>query len=344
MKTKSNIIDVAKHAGVSMKTVSRVINNESSVKQKTRDIVMASVKALNYTPNASARSLRATRSYSIGYIYDNLNAYYVIDMQNGILNSCRDNHFELLIHPLDHRSENLKQLLTDVVTNSRLAGVILTPPFSEMSEVSRLMKKLKIPFVNIVSGNKPSKSRNYVYVDDRKSAYNITQHLIDLGHERIAFLSGEMSHHSSIERLNGYHDALKDNGIKPRKRLVIDGQYSFESGVEGTEKLLGFKNKPTAIFASNDEIAAGAVFQCRLQGVAIPQQISIVGFENSPYARQTRPKLTTADQPNESIAEQATNLLISQIQGWSDQQVTNKQITTHFSPQLLVRESTSRAS
>lgn len=302
---------------------------------------MASVKALNYTPNASARSLRATRSYSIGYIYDNPNAYYIINMQNGILNSCRENHFELLIHPLDHRSDDLKERITELVHNSRLAGVILTPPFSEMPEISKLLTKLKVPYVNIVSGNQQTQHKNYIVIDDHKSAYNITQHLIDLGHEKIAFISGGMSHQSTLERFKGYQDALIDNGIRPLKRLFIEGSYSYESGVESTEKLMNLKNKPTAIFAANDEIAAGAIFQCRLIGMSIPDEVSVVGFENSPFSRQTRPKLTTADQPNEFIAEQASNLLIAQIQNWSEEQINKKQITTHFCPDLLVRDSTS---
>jgi DNA-binding LacI/PurR family transcriptional regulator len=171
------------------------MNNEASVKKSTQLKVMESVKALNYVPNISARSQAGARSYSIGYIYDNLNAYYTIDMQAGILSECK-------------------------------------------------------------------------------------------------------KHHSTIERLEGYRAALIDNGIKPKKRFEMEGEYSFDSGVEGTENLLRIKNIPTAIFANNDEIAAGSVFAARLNGIDIPNELSIVGFEDSPYSRQTRPKLTTAHQPN----------------------------------------------
>jgi LacI family transcriptional regulator len=342
LKTNANIKDVAKHAGVSMKTVSRVMNNEASVKKSTQLKVMESVKALNYIPNNSARSLAGARSYSIGYIYDNPNAYYIIDMQAGILSECKKHHFELLIHPCDHRSESLNEELVNLIRHSRLSGVVLTPPFSEMPEVATLLEKMNLPFVRITSGNNEKAEDSSIFIDDHKAAYRITEHLIELGHHDIAILCGGKEHHSTIERLEGYRSALTDNGIKPKKRFEIEGEYSFDSGVVGTEKLLRLKNMPTAIFANNDEIAAGAVFAARLNGIAIPNDLSLVGFEDSPYSRQTRPKLTTAHQPNQFIAQQAVSLLVAKIQGWSEEQVKDKNIITHFSPELVIRESTTK--
>jgi len=340
----ATIKDVATHAGVSMKTVSRVINNEPSVRKVTQDKVMASVKVLNYRPNTSARSLAGTRSYSIGFIYDNPNAYYVIDMQKGILSECKNNHFELLIHPCDHQSDHLEEELINLINHSRLAGVVLTPPFSEMPKVAKLLDNMNLPFVRIISGTETKKESSCIYIDDHQAAYNITQHLIELGHRKIGFLCGGKEHHSTIERLEGYRSALSDNGIKPQKQYAIDGEYSFDSGVKGAKKLLSLKNKPTAIFASNDEMAAGALFSARLLGVTIPEQLSIVGFEDSPFSRQTWPKLTTAHQPNEFIAQQAVSLLMARIQRWSTEQIEDKQIITCFSPELVVRDSTAKAS
>lgn len=337
---KATINDVAKHAGVSIKTVSRVINNEPAVRKTTFDRVQASVKALNYRPNNSARSLAGSRSYTIGFVYDNPNAYYVIDMQHGILAGCQKNHFELLIHPCSHKSDDLELEFTNLINHSRLAGVVLTPPFSEMPSVSKMLDRLELKYVKIISGSKAKKNnKSSILVDDHHAAYTLTKHLIDLGHSDIGFLCGGMEHQSTEERLEGYRSALIDSGINPRKRFVIDGEYSFDSGVQGAIKLLARNRRPTAIFASNDEMAAGALFAARLEGIKIPKELSIVGFEDSPYSRQTRPQLTTAHQPNEVIALQAVNLLIAKIQGRSKEYIQENQLLKSFSPQLVVRGS-----
>ncbi len=340
---KATIKDVAKHAGVSMKTVSRVINNEQSVRKATEEKVRRSVKILNYHPNTSARSLAGARSYSIGFIYDNPNAYHVTDMQKGILSECKNNHFELLIHPCEHQAIDLEEELTNLFNYSRMAGVVLTPPFTEMPEIISLLEKIQLPFVKIVSGSKQKNESSCIYIDDRQAAYSITQYLIQQGHKKIAFLGGGKDDQSSIERLEGYREALLDHSIKPQKQLVTEGEYTFDSGVKGAKKLLNRKNRPTAIFVSNDEMAAGVLFYAQRLGISIPDELSITGFEDSPFSRQTRPKLTTAHQPNELIAQSAATLLIAHIQGWSKQQIEEKEIITRFSPELVVRDSTSVA-
>ena len=337
----ATINDVAKHAGVSMKTVSRVINNEPAVRKSTYDKVQASVKALNYRPNNSARNLAGTRSYSIGFIYDNPNAYYVIDMQNGILEECKNNHFELLIHPCNHQAADIKQELTNLITHSRVAGLVLTPPFSEMPGVTEMLSQMQLPFVRIISGKTESKNNDScILINDFQAALSVTKHLLDFGHRDIGFLCGGKEHESSSERLQGYQAALSAVGIKPKKGLVVEGEYSFESGVIGAKKLLKKKSKPSAIFASNDEMAAGALFAARLMGIKIPEELSIVGFEDSPFSRQTWPKLTTAHQPNRVIARQAVSLLIAKIQGRSKEYIAEKQLLKSFSPQLIIRDST----
>lgn len=309
---KSNINDVAKHAGVSIKTVSRVINNEPSVRQSTRDKVLASAQALNYQPNSAARNLAATKSYTIAYIYDNPNAYYVIDMQNGILSECRKQGYELLIHPCNAKYEGIVDALVQMIRSAQLSGVVLTPPFSEMPTLIDALDENDIKYVRILSGSQLANDDNTrILVDDNKASTELTQHLIDLGHKDIAFIGGGKEHQSTFERLEGYKQALSDNNITIQESLILDGEYSFESGVEGAKQLLALDKPPTAIFSCNDEIAAGALFASRLLNVEIPQQLSIVGFENSPFSRQTWPKLTTANQPNVDIAQTATKLLIS---------------------------------
>lgn len=333
---KSNINDVAKHAGVSIKTVSRVMNNEPSVRQSTRDKVLESVKALNYQPNSAARNLAATKSYTIAYIYDNPNAYYVIDMQNGILSECRKQGYELLIHPCNAKDSGIVSQLTAMIKLAQLAGVVLTPPFSEMPELIDELKAQDVKFVRVLSGNKsPDPTLPCVMVDDHQAAFNITEHLIKLGHKDIAFIAGGKEHKSTFERLAGFKDALKTNSIELNPEFIIDGEYSFDSGVCAAQELLALEKTPSAIFSCNDEIAAGALFASRLMNIEIPQQLSIVGFENSPFSRQTWPKLTTADQPNIAIAQRATEMLIETFRkGKASNMADNT-----FVPKLVKRDS-----
>ncbi|MDG1751035.1 MAG: LacI family DNA-binding transcriptional regulator [Thalassotalea sp.] len=336
---KATINDVAKQAGVSIKTVSRVMNNEPSVRQPTREKVMEAVKSLNYKPNLAARNLAGTKAYSIAFIYDNPNAYYVIDMQNGILSACKKQGFELLIHPCNSKSDGILDEITNMVKHSRIAGLVLTPPFSEMPEFVKHILDLEVDVVRIMSGdNAPDNLSPCIMVNDHQASMSITQHLIDLGHKNIGFIAGQSEHMSTVERLRGYKQALKENNIDIDKRLIIDGEYSFESGVQGAKQLMEGELRPTAIFSCNDEIAAGALFASRLMGISIPEQLSITGFENSPFSRQTWPRLTTANQPNPKIAEGAANLLIAKARKQAPDN-----ITTQYTPQLVVRDSTSQA-
>jgi LacI family transcriptional regulator len=334
---KATINDVAKKAGVSIKTVSRVINNETSVRQLTREKVQKAVEELNYQPNLSARNLAGTKSYSVAYIYDNPNAYYIIDMQNGILSACKEQGFELMIHPCDAKNDKITEEVVSMVKHARIAGLILTPPLSEMPNFVKSLLELDVKVVRIMSGDEaPDDLSPCVMVNDRDAAQTITQHLIDLGHKDIAFLAGDAEHMSTIERYKGYRKALKASNIEFDKSLVIEGEYSFDSGVSGAKKLMSTdkKTRPSAIFSCNDEIAAGALFAARLMNISIPEQLSIVGFENSPFSRQTWPKLTTADQPNDIIAEDAANLLISQVR-----KQKNQSTMSQYVPKLVVRDS-----
>ncbi|AQP98741.1 LacI family transcriptional regulator [Pseudoalteromonas aliena] len=335
---KTTINDVAKHAGVSIKTVSRVINNETSVRDHTREKVMVSVNELNYHPNLAARSLAGTKSYSIAYIYDNPNAYYIIDMQNGILNACKKHGFELLIHPCNAKEERIIDEITSMVKHTRIAGVMLTPPFSEMPLFVEQLAQLDVKIVRVLSGNTaPDNLTPCIMIDDKLASKTITEHLITNGHKRIGFLAGGAEHNSTKERLEGYKDALQQHNITIDKSLIVAGEYSFESGVEGAKTLIALTDKPTAIVSCNDEIAAGALFAARLLNIDIPEQLSITGFENSPFSRQTWPKLTTANQPNDKIAEDAANLLIAQIRNGDDRDIVKKYI-----PELIVRDSTTQ--
>jgi LacI family transcriptional regulator, galactose operon repressor len=345
---KSTINDVAAQAGVSIKTVSRVINNEPSVRPATREKVLEAVAALSYQPNLAARNLAGTRSYTIALIYDNPNAYYVIDMQNGILETCKARGYELLIHPSDAKSGSINDELRTLMEHSKVAGVVLTPPFSETPSVIDEVKKLGLDYVRIVSSQAAEADEdNCIQVDDSAAAFDITRHLIEHGHRRIGFLCGGEEHVSTHGRLDGYKQALQQAGISEDPTLIVRGEYSFDSGVSGAKILLESDNPPSAIFASNDEMAAGALFAARLMHIEIPAQLSIVGFEDSPFSRQTWPKLTTAHQPNNEIAKCAAALVLNKARskGATESAAANRDagITKKFVPELLVRDSTGDA-
>ena len=337
---KATIKDVAKLAGVSFKTVSRVINREPSVGEALKARVWAAADELNYQPNLSARQMRGGASF-IAFIYDNPNSHYVIDMQHGILDECKKQGYELLIHPTDSTSPGVIDELTRLAATSHIAGLVLTPPFSESSELIESLLAKKISFVRILSGScVPDTLGPCIFVDDFQAAYDVTTYLIGLGHRDIGFLGGSEAHRSSVERLNGYRAALTDNGLAPDASLILAGDYNFESGTDRTNTLFQRHPRPTAIFACNDEIAAGALFAARIDNVAVPQELSIAGFEDSPFSRQTWPKLTTAHQPNTSIAECAASMLITQVKSSRQGVETEELLESGFRPQLVARDST----
>jgi len=341
---KPTIKDVAKRSRVSLKTVSRVINNEPSVLERTRNKVLRAVSELNYQPDLSARSLRSAKSYAIGLVYDNPNPYYVISVQNGVLSVCRETGYGLQIHPCDSSSPNLADELTNLVRHARLAGLVLAPPMSERMELIKHLAANNIPIVRIISAAEdPRDGFPCVFVDDRDAAYDITEHLIQLGHERIGFLWGGPEHRSSPERFKGYESALKDYGIALDKKLIVPGDFSFDDGFRGARRLFALKERPTAIFGSNDEIAAGVLAAAKASGLDVPYDLSIAGFEDSPFSKQSWPALTTAKQATQEIARHAAQLLLATIDAADgnekhDTPAQNK----GFSPQLVIRDSTTR--
>ena len=336
----ATIKDVAERAGVSLKTVSRVINNEPSVHARTREKVQREIDALGYQPDPSARSLRSTRAYALGLVYDNPNAHYIINLQRGVLSVCRSSGFGLQIHPCDSSSPKLADELRDLVRRSRLAGLVLAPPMSEQPALIRALGEAKIPFIRIISARKdPQDGWPCVYVDDRDAAYAITEHLIQLGHQRIGFLWGGREHRSSLERYQGYEDALKDYGIGLDRKLIVPGDYTFDDGFRGARKLLALKDRPSAIFGSNDEIAAGVLAAAHSDGINVPYELSIAGFEDSPFSKQSWPALTTARQATEEIARHAAQRLIGDLQREANGEPVSS-TNEGFSPELVVRGST----
>ncbi|MFO1389978.1 LacI family DNA-binding transcriptional regulator [Cellvibrio sp.] len=331
---KATIDDVAALAGVSMKTVSRVMNKEPNVRPATREKVEAAVAQLDYRPNLSARSLAGNRSYLLGLLYGIPSAHYVLDIQEGALDVCRPEGYELLVHPCNHQDPNITQEIVDLMRDKRIDGVMLTPPISDNLALMAALKKMSVPFVRVAPTENKSLSP-YVETNDQEASYDMTCKLIALGHKRIGFICGHPDHRAVTLRYDGYKAALIENNIPISAELVEKGLNSFESGEACARKLLQKKSRPTAIFAANDDMAAGVMMVAHQMGIKIPQELSVAGFDDTPVAHQIWPALTTVRQPIQPMAKKATELLIKQLRG-KDVQLPASMLTST----IIVREST----
>ena len=335
---KATIDDVAALAGVSIKTVSRVVNKEPNVRPETRDKVLAAIAELDYLPNLSARSLAGNRSYVLGLVYAFPAAnYYVIDIQEGVLSVCRPQGYDLLIHPCNHRDENIAKEIKDLIHQKRIDGLILTPPLTDNLDLLNVLKSINIPFVRVA----PTRNKDmspYVETNDQEASYDMTCQLIAMGHTRIGFICGHPDHLAVSRRYEGYKAALIENNIPLSEDLVEHGLNSFDSGEASARKLLERRPRPTAIFAANDDMAAGAMLVAHQAGIKIPGELSVAGYDDTPVAHQLWPALTTVRQPIQQMAKKVTELLLKQLRG-KDVQLP----ASMLSSSLIVRDSTGPA-
>ena len=312
--SKPTIFDVANVAGVSIKTVSRVVNHEPNVRESTRERVENAIAVLKYRPDQSARNLASQRSHLIGLVYDDPAAYdmpsggYILDMQQGALKACRSAFSQLLIHPCDFRKKKVGIQLKELIEETRPAGIIVAAPLSNMPKIVRAIEATGTPCVRLSPGNDSGKKLS-VSTNDREVSAEMTRYLAGLGHKRIAFITGDPDHKAVANRFLGYQDGLKESGLEFSELLVAAGDNSFGSGEACAEKLLKGKNPPTAIFAANDDMAAGVLRVANRLKIDIPGQLSLAGFDDIALARQVEPALTTIRQPLVQMAERAALML-----------------------------------
>lgn len=309
---KATIDDVAALAGVSIKTVSRVVNREANVRPATREKVQQAIDKLGYHPSQSARSLASNRSFLIALLYDNPSASYVIDVQNGILAECRPAGYDLLIYPCDNGDDDLEQQVANLIRQSRVDGVVLTPPLSDHENLVRRLMEMQIPVV-VIAPAEDGIPCSSVMTNDEEAAFAMTTRLVEKGHKRIGYILGHPEHRAMANRFQGYKKALMYQGIPVDTKLVVQGMNSFESGYYAAEKLLLLPNPPSAIFASNDDMAAGAIKLAHKLGRKIPADVAVAGFDDIPAAEQIWPGLTTVRQPIVTMAQQAAQLLLLQL-------------------------------
>ncbi|WP_397573833.1 LacI family DNA-binding transcriptional regulator [Silanimonas sp.] len=332
---RATINDIARLAGVSKKTVSRVINGSELVRGPTREKVQRLMDDLGYTPDPQARGLAFRHAFLIGLVFDNPTAQYIVNIQYGVLDALRGSGFELVVHPCDSKNPDYVEDIKRFVQQQKLYGVVLVPRVSEDQALAEMLQSLGVRYSRIASVPLDEAGR-MVLTHDRRAGAEVAEYLESLGHRRFGLITGPKRYRSSLERGGGFLEGLKRRGIALDDEQVYEGGYTFESGVAGADALLALEPRPTAIFACNDEMAAGVYKAAQRRGLSVPADLSVVGYDDSPLARQLWPSLTTIHLPVRDLGREAAQLLLSK--DWPRAVEPAAAFTVH--PHLAVRDST----
>ena len=304
------IDDVAKAAGVSNKTVSRVLNQEKYVATATRAKVEATVTALGFRPSFAARALAGRKSFQIALLTDNPSPYYAQNIQAGVRARCQESGYRMIAQPVDSGAANLLEEILGLIDQAQLDGVILTPPLTENNAVRQALSDRGLPFV-MTAPARLDPTIASAFIDNAQAAQDMTRHLIEAGHRRIGFVAGDPRYAASARRKEGYEAALGEAGLAFDPELVEAGEYTFASGSEAAQKLLGAPDPPTAIFASSDDMAAGVLATAHRLGIKVPSALSVAGFDDTDLAAVVWPPLTTIRQPVRDLGYAAADLLLA---------------------------------
>jgi LacI family transcriptional regulator len=319
---------VAREAGVSFKTVSRVLNGEPNVREPTRQRVLGAVQALGYRANPYARNLRAAQSRLIAVYSSNPSRNYTSEIQIGVLQRCNTEGFNAIFEEATHGLESLVSLRGQ----PNLAGVILVPPLTEDPAIVGHLIGAGIPFVRLAPAETQGEA-GHVSMDDERAAGEMADYLVSLGHRRIGFIAGPEDHPQARLREAGFRAALIRHAIRIEPDLISRGDFHFDSGLRAAAALLSVSERPTAIFASNDDMAAAVLAVAYRRGLRVPEDLSVAGFDDTPLASVVVPSLTTIYQPIREMAAQAAGLLFAKAD-------LGGEIAAVLPHRLVVREST----
>lgn len=302
------IHDVAARAGVSIKSVSRVMNHEPNVREELRARVVEAMEALDYIPNAGARRMASTRSFLIGLFFHTHLHSYITGIQLGAARRCIAKDYLLAVEPIEQNDDHYREMIERTVRRAHLDGVIVVPPISNDLAAVELLERLEVPFVRVSPTAEPERTSR-VYVDDRHGAYEAARHIISLGHREIAFIGGPPMYGVSRLRRQGFLEAMTEAGLAVPEAWVTAGEFTFASGQERGRELLTTGPRPTAIVAANDAMAAGVLAAANRLGVVVPRDLSVIGFDDAPIASTVTPTLSTVRQPLEQIGLAAVDIL-----------------------------------
>lgn len=308
---------VAADAGVSLQTVSRVINDEPNVRPAMKKRVQEAIDRLGYVPSIAAQRMSGSRSYLILALNDRERTIadwrarqgtdWVDQMLLGGMLTCAEHGYRMMVELVDTHSDHVERELGAAVAALQPDGVVLTPPHSENPLITGLLAQLDIPFARI--GSTEPGPGIAMTMDDAGSAKLATDHLLDLGHRRIGFIAGPADYSLSGWRIDGWKNAMKARGADP-VGLCERGDFGFQSGIEAANRLLNLPDRPTAIIASSDQMTLATLETARSMGVSVPEDLSLISFDNTPIVRFTGPALTAIDQPIAETISRAVSLLI----------------------------------
>ena len=327
------IKDIAAKANVSIKTVSRVINGESGVSDATRQHVQDIICEMDFVPNLSAQRLKRGKSELIALVLPRVESPYAITLFGSVLAETRKRHYFVLVLEYNPNEAGGHRSIERIIKNQRVDGLIIAPPGGDNDHLVTFLQNSNIPYV-VITPNHPEAHELSVATTDREGAFEATQYLISLGHERIAYVTCLQSERFSQERLAGYVAAMDEAGLRVHTQLICEGEYSIESGYEAAAELLKMPEPPTAIFAGNDEMAVGVILATSQFGVRVPDELSVMGFDDAAISRQIYPRLTTVNQPIAEMARASIKLLVDRIEGKN-----TKPAHLHIPTCLVVRNS-----
>ena len=309
---------VAADAGVSLQTVSRVINNEPGVRLAMMARVQASIAKLGYVPSLAAQRLRGSRSYLILALNDRertladwrerQGADWVDQMLLGGMLKCAEHGYRIIVELVDTHSDHIERELMGAIAALRPDGVILTPPHSENPLIVRLLDQQGISFARI--GSLQAGPGFALTMDDERAARLATEHRVELGHRRIGFIAGPPDYELSGWRVSGWRGAMNAAGL-PTDDLLAPGDFSYDSGTRAARSLLDGAAPPTAIVASNDRMTLATMEAARARGLDVPRDLSLVSFDDTPIVRFTHPPLTAVVQPIAEVSARAVELIIA---------------------------------
>lgn len=333
-KTRATLNDVARHAGVSAKSVSRVMNNEGGVSEETRQRILESVAALNYVVNPAARRLRGA-SNVIGLIITDFEDYSS-QILLGVTQAAQHLNYNLILY-VQHGEGQSAEAYRTFINNGLVSGLLMIIPY-DYKVLAALCASHDIPYVLFdYEGQAPEENVPTITVANRKGVMDAMRYLLALGHRKIGFITGNMKIASAQERLQGYRDALEEAGISYDPTLVGEGNWSQASGLEQTRSLLNHHPDLTAIVASDDLTAFGAMDAIKDAGLHVGEDISVIGFDDIPKAATSYPPLTTIRQPMRQMGEAAVEMMVAMLEGRAP--VTTRR---EFATELIVRGSTAR--
>ncbi|MCB2076575.1 MAG: LacI family DNA-binding transcriptional regulator [Novosphingobium sp.] len=293
---------VARAAGVSPMTVSRVVNRDPNVRDRTREKVRDAIEQLGYAPNEAARSLAGGKLVRIALLHSNPSAAYLSEFLVGSLAQAAVENVQLVVEFFGD-AETAESLVERLVAR-RIDGVLLPSPLSDDEPLMQAIHDAGLALAQVATG-KPAGFAHAVTIDDELAAYRMTRRLTGQGHVKIGFITGAANQTASARRLEGYRRALREAGIEPRDDFVVNGNFTYRSGWDCAERLLGLPDRPTAIFASNDDMAAAVIAVAHRLGIDVPSQLSVCGFDDTSPSTTIWPEITTIRQPIADMAKRA---------------------------------------